>query len=175
MQTYYSFVQFFNSVCLAHPNITTFTTGDIDDIDTAKQSLYPIAHLIVENTTMAQFSAMTYNVNLLVMDRIANITQDSSGRFNSILKNYKGVTNILDVWNTSQATLGDIVIYIMNNAQSYQYTIDTDVVMTPFQQRFDNALAGFAATMNITVPYNPSNCLIQISDVQAAGGINACN
>ncbi len=29
MQTYYSFVQFFNNVCSAHPSVTTFSLDDI--------------------------------------------------------------------------------------------------------------------------------------------------
>jgi hypothetical protein len=174
MQTIYSFTQFFNSVCLAHPNITTFTVGDIYDIDTAKTSLFPLAHLMIDNTIMATGAKMTYNCTLLVMDRITDIAQTSTGHFNQIVKNYRGITNVLDVWNTSQATISDIVVYIMNNAQPYQYNILTDVTITPFTERFDNALSGCGAVMQIEVPYNPSNCLIKISDVQADGGVNPC-
>lgn len=174
MQTIYSFTQFFNSVALAHPNITTFTVGDIYDIDTAKSTLFPLCHLMLDNTVMHTGASMTYNVTLLVMDRVTDIAQTSTGHFNEIVKNYKGITNVLDVWNTSQATLSDIIIYIMNNAQSYQYNILNDITITPFTERFDNALGGCGAVMQIEVPYNPSNCLIKISDVQALGGVNAC-
>ncbi len=175
MQTLYSFSQFFNSLCLNHPNIETFTLGEIDDIDTAKSSLFPLAHLILNNTTIGRQSVMTYNCTLLVMDLVTDITQDSSGSFNSITKNYKGVTNLLDVLNTSQATLSDIVVYIQNNPSALDYNIETDVTLTPFQQRFDNRLAGFGANLNIQVPYNPSNCLFTLSDIEAAGGIETCN
>jgi hypothetical protein len=73
-------------------------------------------------------------------------------------------------------TLSDIVVYIKNNAQPYQFSINDDVILTPFQERLDNALAGFSAVMNITVPFNPSNCLFyNVTDAQADGGINGCN
>lgn len=175
MQTLYSFAQFFNTLALNHPNIKTFTMGDIEDIDTAKQTLFPLCHLILNNTTIGINPIMTYNCTLLVMDIVAEITENSSGHFNSITKNYKGVTNLLDVWNTSQATLSDIVVYIQNNPQALDYNIETDVILTPFQQRFDNVLAGFGANLNIQVPYNPNSCLFTLSDIQAAGGIDGCN
>jgi hypothetical protein len=177
MQTLYSFTQFFNSICLSHPNIETFNVSDdMFDADTAKQTLFPLAYMVLNNATITGYSAMTYNVNLIVMDRVTDVTQDSSGKFNSITKNYKGITNLLDVWNTSMMTLSDIIVYIKNNAQPQDFTISTDVILTPFQERLDNALAGFSAVMNITVPFNPSACLFyNISDAQADGGINGCN
>ena len=177
MQTLYSFTQFFNSVCLAHPNIETFNVSDdMMDADTAKQTLFPLAYMVLNNATITGYSAMTYNVNLIVMDRVTDVTQDSTGKYNSITKNYKGITNLLDVWNTSMMTLSDIIVYIKNNAQPQDFTISTDVILTPFQERLDNALAGFSAVMNITVPFNPSACLFyDITDAQADGGINGCN
>ena len=88
MQTYYSFTQFFNNVALAHPNVTTFTIGDIYNVDLAKQTLFPLCHLIVNNVTVGD-GQMTYNINLMVMDRVVDITDDSAGRFNTIVKNKK--------------------------------------------------------------------------------------
>jgi len=175
MQTLYSFTQFFNTLCLQHPNIETFTYGEIEDVDTAKQTLFPLAHLILNNTTIGTQALMTYNCTLLVMDIVTDITQDSSGSYNSITKNYKGITNLIDVLNTSQATLSDIVVYIQNNPDALEYNILTDVTLTPFQQRFDNMLAGFGANLNIQVPYNPSNCLFTLSASEARGGIDNCN
>jgi hypothetical protein len=173
MQTYYSFTQFFNNVALAHPNITTFTIGDIYNVDLAKQSLYPLCHLIVNNVTVGE-GLMTYNVNLMVMDRVVDVTEDSSGIFNSIVKNYKTITNAQDVLNTSLMTLNDIVSYIQRNAQSMDYNIYVDTVCTPFEERFDNLLTGWQSVLNITVG-NPNNaCVIQISDVEAIGGTNGC-
>jgi len=103
MQTIYSFTQFFNSICLAHPNIETFNVSDdMFDADTAKQTLFPLAYMVLNNATINGYSAMTYNVNLIVMDRVTDVTQDSTGKFNSITKDYKGITHLLDVWNNQK-------------------------------------------------------------------------
>ena len=177
MQTLYSFTQFFNNVCLSHPNIKTFNVSDdIMDVDTAKQTQFPLAYMVINNATIAGYSQMIYNVNLLVMDRVQDILETSTGDFNAINKDYKTISNILDVWNTSMMTLGDIVVYIKNNSQPYEFNITTDVIMTPFQERFDNLLAGFSCAMSIEVPFNPSNCLFyNVTDAEANGGTNGCD
>ena len=53
MQTLYSFTQFFNNVCLSHPNIKTFNVSDdFMEADTAKQTLFPLAYMVINNTTI---------------------------------------------------------------------------------------------------------------------------
>ena len=173
MQTYYSFTNFMNSVCLAHPNITTFTIGDLYNVDLAKQTLFPLAHLIVNNAAIDS-GVMTYNVTLLVMDRVNDITQDSAGPFNSITKNYKDVTNLLDVWNTSLMTINDITSYIYRNPDAYQYNVIGSSLATPFDERFDNVLAGWSIDMNISVGNTNPMCAISLSTSLVNGGNETC-
>jgi hypothetical protein len=162
-----------NSVCLAHPNITTFTIGDLYNVDLAKQTLFPLAHLIVNNANIDS-GIMTYNVTLLVMDRVNDITQDSAGPFNSITKNYKDVTNLLDVWNTSLMTINDVVSYIYRNPDAYQYNVIGSSLATPFDERFDNVLAGWSVDMNISVGNTNPMCAISLSNNLANGGNESC-
>jgi hypothetical protein len=162
-----------NSVCLAHPNVTTFTIGDLYNVDLAKQTLFPLAHLIVNNAAIDS-GVMTYNVTLLVMDRVQDITQDSAGPFNSITKNYKDVTNLLDVWNTSLMTINDITSYIYRNPDAYQYNVIGSSLATPFDERFDNVLAGWSIDMNISVGNTNPMCAIDLSTSLANGGNETC-
>jgi len=55
MQTYYSFVQFINNVCSAHPSVTTFSMDDIRNIDTEKQTLFPLANLMKIQLDLSTF------------------------------------------------------------------------------------------------------------------------
>ena len=86
MQTYYSVTNFFNNVCTAHPNIKSFTLGDLYTVDMKKQQLFPLAHLIVNNVNI-DTGLMTYNVTLMVMDRVADIVDLSEGHYNNLVKN----------------------------------------------------------------------------------------
>jgi hypothetical protein len=173
MQTYYSFTNFFNNVCLAHPNITTFTMGDLYNVDMAKQTLFPLAHLIVNNTNI-DLGIMTYNVTLMVMDRVVDITDTSYGHYNYLVKNYKDVTNIADVHNTSLATINDIASYIYRNPDAYSYTIAGSSLATPFEERFNNLLAGWAIDLNVSVGNVNPMCAISLSDNKANGGDDVC-
>ena len=173
MQTYYSFTNFFNNVCTAHPNISSFTLGDLYTVDMKKSQLFPLAHLMVNNVNI-DTGLMTYNVTLMVMDRVADIEDLSSGHYNELIKNYRDVTNINDVHNTSLMTLNDIVSYVYRDPQAGELIVVGSSLATPFEERFDDLLAGWAIDMNITVGNPQDMCAIVISDVLANGGDVVC-
>jgi hypothetical protein len=96
---------------LAHPNITTFTVGDLQEVDTSKETLFPLAHLIINNVTVSN-ARFVYNVNLLIMDRVMDINPDSTGIYNTITKDFKTITNIIDVHNSTLLTSNDLLSYM---------------------------------------------------------------
>lgn len=173
MQTFYSFTQFFANVCGAHPNITTFDMSDIRTIDTDKQTLFPYANLIVNNTTIDS-GVMTYNVTFMVMDRVVEVEDVSVGKFNTIEKDYRGYSNVNDVWNSTLLTINDVVSYIYRNPDAYQYNVIGSSLCTPFEERFQNLLAGWAVDMNIAVGNPNDMCVIDLSAALAAGGDQTC-
>jgi hypothetical protein len=173
MQTYYSFTQFFANVCAVHPNITTFTMDDIRTIDTSKQTLFPLANLIVNNASIDS-GVMTYNVTFMVMDRVVDITDQSTGPFNTLTYNYARTNNLVDVYNTSLMTINDVVSYIYRNPDAFQYNVIGASLATPFEERFSNLLAGWAVDMNISVGNTQPMCVISLNDNLAAGQQNVC-
>ena len=52
---------------LGDVNVNTVTTGDIYDIDLAKQSIFPLSHIIINNVT-TQEQVLTFNISVLAMD-----------------------------------------------------------------------------------------------------------
>ena len=52
---------------LADVNVNTVTTGDIYDIDLAKQSIFPLSHIII-NSVSTQEQTLTFNISVLAMD-----------------------------------------------------------------------------------------------------------
>lgn len=171
--SFYQFTQFFNTIALAHPNVTTFTIGDIKEVDLAKTSLFPILHLVPNTVTIGQ-QMMDYNIDLVYLDKTVDVNIDSSGSYNLLTKNYKTVANTHDVWNTGLLALNDIYAYIARNAQAENYIITTDAVCTPFQEQFDNVCAGWAMNLIVSVPNSVDACLFAISDNQAEGNTDGC-
>jgi hypothetical protein len=159
VSSFYNITEFFNRISLAHPNVTTFTFGNLDDIDLAKQTQFPLAHLIINNVEVAS-GKITYDVSYMVMDKVANITPESTGKNNSLVKDYIGVDNSIDVWNSSLETINNIYSYIQRNPDNLDYDIDGDAVLTPFKDRFDNLLAGWGADFSITVGNENNICVL---------------
>lgn len=173
MQTFYSFTQFFANVCNAHPNITTFDMSDIRTLDTEKQTFFPYANLIVNNANIDS-GVMTYNVTFMVMDRVVEVEELSEGKLNTITKNYKGYSNVMDVYNSTLLTINDVISYIYRNPDAYQYNVIGSSLCTPFEERFQNLLAGWAVDMNIAVGNPNDMCVIDLSAALAAGGDATC-
>jgi len=173
MQTFYSFTQFFANVCNVHPNITTFDMSDIRTIDTEKQTLFPYANLIVNNINIDS-GVMTYNITFMVMDRVVEVEDVSVGRFNTITKDYRGYSNVVDVWNSTLLTINDVVSYVYRNPDAYQYNVIGSSLCTPFEERFSNLLAGWAIDMNVAVGNPNDMCVIDLSAALAAGGDPTC-
>ena len=173
MQTYYSFTQFFANVCNAHPNITTFDMADIRTLDTEKQTLFPYANLIVNNVNIDS-GVMTYNVTFMVMDRVVEVEDVSTGRFNSIVANYRGYSNVDDVHNSTLLTINDVISYVYRNPDALSYNVIGSSLCTPFEERFQNLFAGWAVDMNIAVGNPQDMCVINLSDALANGGDATC-
>ena len=171
--TFYQFTQFFNMLAENHPSIETFTIGDISTVDLAKQSIFPLLHMVPNNVTISR-QMFNYDIDLVYLDRTMEIIPLSNGSFNQITKNYKTVTNTHDVWNSGLLAINDIVAYCMRNAQAQNFIITTDAIATPFEQSYDNVLAGWSVNMTIQVPNDVNACYFTITEQEAQGNIADC-
>lgn len=161
VSSFYAITDFISQVSLAHPSVKSFTFGTVDDIDTQKQTQFPNAHLTINDATITDGS-IVYNVTYFVLDRVGAITPESSGSLNSLEKDYKGIDNSIDVWNTSFETINDVFSYIKRNPDAMDYEIVDDAVCVPFKDRFQNLLCGWGADFSITVGNQNNICTINI-------------
>ena len=166
--TFYQLTQFFNSLALNHPNITTFTIGDLASVDLAKETLYPLLHMVPNNVIMAS-GIFTYNFDLIMMDRVTDITNLSTGNFNTLIKNYKDITNVQDVWDSTLLTLNDIISYVTRQPLAANFIIVDNTIATPFQDNFNNLLAGWTATLNVQTPNDVNMCVFDLTLSEAQG------
>lgn len=129
---------------LSDVNVNTVTTGDIYDIDLAKQSIFPLCHIIINNVT-TQEQVLTFNISVLAMD----IVDESKDETVDI---FRGNNNEQDVLNTQLAVLNKLVMVLRKGSlHTDQYQLDGDANLEPFYDRFENRLAGFTATFNVFV------------------------
>ena len=129
---------------LSDVNVNTVTTGDLYDIDLAKQSIFPLSHIIINNVT-TQEQTLTFNITVMAMD----IVDESKKATTDI---FVGNDNEQDVLNTQLEVLNKLVMVLRRGVlYNDQYQLDGDATLEPFYERFENRLAGWAATFDVFV------------------------
>lgn len=136
---------------LSDPNVNTVTTGDIMDVDLSKQTIFPLAHIIV-NTVTTQEQILVFNITIMAMDIVNENKEDTVDIFT-------GNNNEQDVLNTQLGVLNKIINLLRRGSlYTTKYQLDGDPSCEPFYERFDNRMAGWAATMDIFIDNDLSNC-----------------
>lgn len=127
-----------------NPSIKTCTFGDITDVDLQKQTMFPLAHVIIDSVTHAEKS-MQFTYTVLTMEQI-----DSSKEYVNDL--FLGNNNTHDILNT-QLTVSNRLVTRLRKGQLYAdgYELVGDATCEPFFDRFDNLLAGWATTFTVEI------------------------
>jgi len=142
MNSFYNIIDKIKEVVSAEPFNNEITFGDIADIDLKKQSLFPLAHIMVNNMNIEE-QHVTFNITLFLMDLV-----DISNEPDTTL--FLGNDNRQDILNT-QAALATRVIRVLQKSDLYkdQFQLIGTASCEPFTERFDNMLAGWAITFNV--------------------------
>ena len=141
---FYQITETIETQLLADVNVNTVTTGDIFDIDLSKQSIFPLAHIIVISVIL-QEQVMSFNITVMAMD----IVDESKDATTDI---FRGNNNEQDVLNTQLAVLNKLIMVLRRgDLYSDKFQLEGDPTLEPFYERFDNRLAGYAATMDVII------------------------
>lgn len=151
MKGFYNVTDKLKEALLAEPFVNTVTFGSLDDVDLNKQTIFPLSHIIVNNTTVGT-KTLTFNISILSMD-IVDISKDE------VEDIFVGNDNEQDVLNT-QLALQTRVLNTLQRGDLYTdlYQIEGDVSCEPFVDRFENKLAGWAATFDVVVQNDMTIC-----------------
>ena len=151
MKGFYNVTEQLKDTLIAEPFVNTVTFGSLDDVDLNKQTIFPLSHIIVNNTTVGT-KTLTFNISILSMD-IVDISKDE------VEDIFLGNDNEQDVLNT-QLALQTRVINTLQRGDLYTdlYQVQGDVSCEPFVDRFENKLAGWAATFDVVVQNDMTIC-----------------
>jgi len=131
--------------------INTVTTGDIYEVDLAKQTLYPLVHIIVNNATPKE-NSLTFNISVLFMD----IVDLSKSETTDVFENND---NLLDVLNTQLGIANRMITDLRRgNLYDNQVQIEGDALCEPFTDRFENKVAGWTVTFDLNIPNDMTIC-----------------
>ena len=135
----------------ADVNCNTVTYGDITQVDLNKQTIFPLAHIIVNSVT-SNDTVLTFNISVLAMD-IVDVSKEEDVNI------FVGTDNEQDVLNTQLAVLNKLIQKLrIGNLYVDKYQVLDDVVIEPFRDRFENQIAGWTATMDIVIENSVNVC-----------------
>ena len=148
---FYQITEEIESALLSDENVNTVTTGDITDIDLSKNSIYPISHVTINNASLEE-NLIRFNISVISMDLVDVSKSETTDIF-------VGNNNEQDVLNTQLAVVNKLV-QKLRQGTLYQnkFQLDNNPTCEFFTDRFDNQVAGVAATIVIVIPNDIDIC-----------------
>jgi hypothetical protein len=151
MTGYYYIINSIKEYLASTGLINTITVGDIYKVDLAKQTLFPLSHIIANNAQLSD-NTITLNISILFMDIV---DESKTGVINIFDSN----DNELDVLNT-QLTIANRFASEFLRGDLYSQNIQIIGVPNaePFVDRFENKLAGWTLTFDLVIPNDMTIC-----------------
>ena len=131
--------------------VNSVSEGDIFQVDLAKQTIFPLVHIMVNSCTF-ETNVLRFNISLIAMDLV-----DISKTENTNV--YLGNDNTQDALNSTLAILNRAYDIMLHGSLAYDlFQIDGNPNCEPFTERFENLLSGWTMTFDVLVPNEMTIC-----------------
>jgi hypothetical protein len=129
-----------------NPSTQTVTFGDLMEVDLAKTTIFPLAHVQIGNVTFRDH-IIVMEVAILFLDIV-----DDNRETNSFDQFYDN-DNLIDILNT-QLSAANILQGKLRRGAAYNdlFQVQGDISAQPFLDRFENQLAGWGMDLIIELP-----------------------
>lgn len=139
------------SQLLADENCNTVTTGDITEVDLNKQTIFPLAHIIINQVTQED-QVLRFNITILTMDIVDESKDEVTDKF-------VGNNNEQDILNTQLAVVNKVIAILRGGTlHTDLYQLDGLATCEPFYERFENRLAGWASSFDVLIHNDITIC-----------------
>lgn len=135
-----------------NPNVFSVTFGDISEVDLNKTTIFPLSHLTITNVTFER-SVINFTIALLCLD----IVDYNKEKYDDDI--FYGNTNLQDVYNTQLQVVNDVVQSVRRGSLfDSKIQIIGEPSATPFQDRYENELAGWGIEIQVSMINDISIC-----------------
>ena len=147
MQNFYNITDAIRQYLNANINVNTVRLGNINEIDLHKQTIYPLAHIIMGDVDFRN-NVMAFDIKVIVMDSVVESNTDLLTEDDI----FKGIDNKQDVYNTTLAVINGLQAQL-RGGDLYQnkYQLDGDPIASPFEDEYTNVLTGWALDFTVIV------------------------
>jgi hypothetical protein len=149
--SYYGILNTIKTELNASALVNTVTEGDIFRVDLSKQTIFPLAHIMVNSATF-EGNVIRYNISIIAMD-VVDIAKDETTNL------FVGNDNEQDVLNTQIVMLNRVYDKLIRGDYFLNAgIIDGNPNCEPFIERFENNLAGWTMTFDYLVGNEMTVC-----------------
>jgi len=129
-----------------NPSIQTVTFGDLMEVDLAKTSIFPIAHVVIGNVAFRDH-IIIMNLRILFLD----IVDDN--RVPNSADQFYGNDNLIDILNT-QLSAANVLQGNLRRGSGYAdlFQVKGDINCQPFLDTLENQLAGWGMDLVLELP-----------------------
>jgi len=148
MRQFYKITETIKNQLLLSSQCNVVTFGDIFNVDLNKQTIFPLSHIMVNQTS---FEGQIVRVNLTVM--AMDVVDETKEAIRDQNDPFFGISNEQDILNTQLAVINSVVVEL-RRGDLYKdlYQLDGNVTCVPFTERFESLLAGWGATFDVLMP-----------------------
>ena len=156
---YYNVLNYFKTIMTNHPGIETVSQGDINDIDVVEFPTYPLGNILILNAVLGD-SVTTYTCQLTIADKIKLKNNESVGVHNKQTIPFFGTDDLVDIHANTLSIINDLTSYTQYAVDNFD--INDDVSCEAFKDTFENGLAGWVATFDVTTHNDRPRCLYNL-------------
>lgn len=156
---YYNILDYFKTIMDNHPSLQFVTKGLIQDFDTREFPQYPVGNV---NVLSCQYldTITSWEIQLIVADKIKNKNNESTPSTNEQTIPFYGVDDTVDIHANTLAIINDLTSFTQKSVDGLD--IPETIINEPFEDRFNNGLAGWVSTFTVTVHNNRDRCLFPL-------------
>ena len=125
--------------------VNTVSKGSIFKIDTKKTTMFPLSHIMIDNVAY-EGNVLIYNVSVLAMD---------------IVPDHDGEIDVTDyIHNTQLSVLVNLLESVRRGDMwsNNLHLVSDSVTIEPWEDRFENALAGWTASFSLAIANSAVIC-----------------
>ena len=165
---YYNALNYFKTIMQNHPSINAVTQGDITKIDVDQFPAYPLGNILITESNFGS-NITNYTIQLTVADKIKNKNNESDDRTNAQTVPFFGVDDTVDIHANTLGILNDLTSYTQRGVAGFE--INGDINCSAFSDQFNNGLAGWVATFELTTHNDKNRCLFFLINPSGSGYI----
>lgn len=165
---YYNALNYFKTIMKNHPSINAVTQGDISKIDVDQFPSYPLGNILITESNFGT-NITNYTIQLTVADKIKNKNNESNPITNAQTIPFYGVDDTVDIHANTLAIINDLTSYTQRGVAGFE--INGDISCTAFSDQFNNGLAGWVATFELTTHNDKNRCLFFLINPSGSGYI----